>query len=122
MRSAEPNSGNGADLKNYSWTQTLSDITLIIPVPVGTKPSSVICEIKSKHLKAGLKLQSPLVEVSTLFPNLKNLSFYFQISGSSLSLSLSLSLSPVSIVGNSKDVMMDIPNTLLNILHAIVGV
>jgi hypothetical protein len=116
MRSAEPNSGNGADLKNYSWTQTLSDITLIIPVPVGTKPSSVICEIKSKHLKAGLKLQSPLVEVSTLFPNLKNLSFYFQISGSSLS------LSPVSIVGNSKDVMMDIPNTLLNILHAIVGV
>jgi hypothetical protein len=62
MRSAEPNSGNGADLKNYSWTQTLSDITLIIPVPVGTKPSSVICEIKSKHLKAGLKLQSPLVE------------------------------------------------------------
>ncbi|KAH8967037.1 hypothetical protein BDL97_03G057100 [Sphagnum fallax] len=58
----KPNSGNGADLKNYSWTQTLSDITLIIPVPVGTKPSSVICEIKSKHLKAGLKLQSPLVE------------------------------------------------------------
>ncbi|CAK9219975.1 unnamed protein product [Sphagnum troendelagicum] len=59
---SKPNSGNGADLKNYSWTQTLSDITLIIPVPVGTKPSSVICEIKSKHLKAGLKLQSPLVE------------------------------------------------------------
>jgi hypothetical protein len=50
---------------------------------------------------------------------------YFQISKISLSISKSqeaLSLSPVSILGNSKDVMMDIPNTLLNILHAIVGV
>jgi hypothetical protein len=84
MRSAEPNSGNGADLKNYSWTQTLSDITLIIPVPVGTKPSSVICEIKSKHLKAGLKLQSPLVEV------ISKISLSISKSQEALSLSLSL--------------------------------
>lgn len=34
---AEPNRGNGADLKNYSWVQTLSDATVSVPVPSGTK-------------------------------------------------------------------------------------
>ena len=34
---AEPNGGNGADMDNYSWTQTLKDIVLTVPVPPGTK-------------------------------------------------------------------------------------
>ncbi|CAK9229313.1 unnamed protein product [Sphagnum jensenii] len=58
----KPNSGNGGDYEKYSWTQTLSELTLAIPVPAGTKARFVTCDIKSKHIKAGLKGQPPIVE------------------------------------------------------------
>ncbi|CAK9236769.1 unnamed protein product [Sphagnum troendelagicum] len=58
----KPNSGNGGDYEKYSWTQTLAEVTLAIPVPVGTKARFVACDIKSKHIKAGLKGQPPIVE------------------------------------------------------------
>eukprot|EP00252_Welwitschia_mirabilis_P000234 TRINITY_DN10227_c0_g1_i1.p1 TRINITY_DN10227_c0_g1~~TRINITY_DN10227_c0_g1_i1.p1 ORF type:complete len:308 (+),score=72.95 TRINITY_DN10227_c0_g1_i1:87-1010(+) len=57
-----PNSGNGADLEKYSWTQTLSEVSISIPVPPGTKPRFIVCEIKKKHLKAGLKGQTPILD------------------------------------------------------------
>jgi hypothetical protein len=63
---SEPNSGNGGDYETYSWTQTLAEVTLAIPVPVGTKARFVACDIKSKHIKAGLKGQPPIVEVTCL--------------------------------------------------------
>ena len=62
---AEPNSGNGADLECYSWTQTLSEITLQVPVPFGTSSKSIMCEIKQKHVKAGVKNQIPMLEVDS---------------------------------------------------------
>jgi hypothetical protein len=58
----DPNAGNGADLENYSWTQTLYDTTLHIPVPIGTKAKSIICDIQPRYLKVGLKGQAPLLE------------------------------------------------------------
>ncbi|XP_008809569.2 protein BOBBER 1-like [Phoenix dactylifera] len=57
-----PNSGNGLDLDKYSWTQTLQEVTVNIPVPQGTKSRFVMCEIKKNHLKFGLKGQPPIID------------------------------------------------------------
>lgn len=59
-----PNKGNGLDLEKYSWTQTLQEINVIVPVPNGTKSRFVICDIKKNHLKVGLKGQPPIIDVS----------------------------------------------------------
>ncbi len=37
----KPNVGNGADLPNYSWTQTLSDIELRVPLPIAVKVKKI---------------------------------------------------------------------------------
>ncbi|CAJ1974391.1 unnamed protein product [Sphenostylis stenocarpa] len=57
-----PNKGNGMDLEKYSWTQTLQEVNVNVPVPNGTKSRIVICEIKKNHLKVGLKDQPPIIE------------------------------------------------------------
>ncbi|XP_020212258.1 protein BOBBER 1 [Cajanus cajan] len=57
-----PNKGNGMDLEGYSWTQTLQEVNVNVPVPKGTKSRFVICEIKKNHLKVGLKGQPPIIE------------------------------------------------------------
>ena len=59
-----PNRGNGLDLDNYSWTQSLQELNVNVPVPAGTKSRSVVCEIKKNHLKLGLKGQPPIIDVS----------------------------------------------------------
>ncbi|KAF3788656.1 BOBBER 1 protein [Nymphaea thermarum] len=66
--SGKPNSGNGMDLENYSWTQTLSELTVNIPVPRGTKSRFVVCEIKRSHLKVGLKGQPPIIDGELYMP------------------------------------------------------
>lgn len=52
------------DLEKYSWTQTLQELNVNVPVPNGTKSGFVICEIKKNHLKVGLKGQPPIIDVS----------------------------------------------------------
>lgn len=64
---SEPNAGNGLDLEKYSWTQTLQEVTVNIPVPAGTKSRFVAYELKKNHLKVGLKGQPPIVDVSSKF-------------------------------------------------------
>lgn len=39
----EPNAGNGYDAERYTWTQTLADATVSVPVPLGTKGRA--CEV-----------------------------------------------------------------------------
>ncbi|KAK7320824.1 hypothetical protein VNO77_30658 [Canavalia gladiata] len=56
------NKGNGMDLEKYSWTQTLQEVNVNVPVPSGTKSRFVICEIKKNRLKVGLKGQSPIID------------------------------------------------------------
>ncbi|MCL7032808.1 hypothetical protein MKW94_007221 [Papaver nudicaule] len=57
-----PNKGNGLDMDKYSWTQTLQEVTISIPVPQGTKKISVSCEIKKNHIKVGLKGQPSIID------------------------------------------------------------
>lgn len=59
----EPNHGNGYDHEKYSWTQTLAELTLHIPLPEGTKSKNVLCDIKMKSLQVGLKGEPPILEV-----------------------------------------------------------
>lgn len=51
----KPNAGNGADLANYKWTQTLEEIELRVPLPMAVKSRDVVFDLQKKHLKIGLK-------------------------------------------------------------------
>ncbi|OVA14982.1 CS domain [Macleaya cordata] len=57
-------------MDNYSWTQSLQEVTVNIPVPHGTKSRLVACEIKKNHLKVGLKGQPPIID-GDLFQSVK---------------------------------------------------
>ncbi|KAK9048905.1 hypothetical protein SSX86_032128 [Deinandra increscens subsp. villosa] len=57
-----PNKGNGLDMENYSWVQSLQEVNVTIPVPPGTKSRFILCEVKKNHLKVGLKGQPPILE------------------------------------------------------------
>merc|ERR1711988_10335 len=58
----KPNAGNGGDMEKYSWTQTLEQLTVTVPVPKGIKGKEVICDIESSKIKLGVKGQEPILE------------------------------------------------------------
>lgn len=67
----KPNDGNGCDLPNYSWTQTLEEIELKVPIKLGFKLKSkdVTVGFEKKHLKIGVKglLLERILEIKFLF-------------------------------------------------------
>ncbi|KAK3000296.1 hypothetical protein RJ639_020996 [Escallonia herrerae] len=63
-KKAAPNKGNGLDMDNYSWGQSLQEVTINVPVPAGTKSRFIVCDIRKNHLKVGLKGQPPILDVS----------------------------------------------------------
>mmetsp|Transcript_18175 Transcript_18175/g.32995 ORF Transcript_18175/g.32995 Transcript_18175/m.32995 type:complete len:346 (+) Transcript_18175:43-1080(+) len=57
-----PPPGNGMVLENYSWTQQLGDLQVVVPVPVGTKGRDLVVDITQTKLKVGLKGKEPILE------------------------------------------------------------
>uniref|UniRef100_A0A0K0CYU0 Nuclear migration protein nudC n=1 Tax=Angiostrongylus cantonensis TaxID=6313 RepID=A0A0K0CYU0_ANGCA len=67
-----PNSGNGADLDQYQWTQTLQEVEIRIPFKVGfpLKSRDVDVIVEKSHLRVGLKGHAPVID-GPLFAQIK---------------------------------------------------
>ncbi|XP_012229661.1 nuclear migration protein nudC [Linepithema humile] len=60
----KPNSGNGADMPNYRWTQTLGEVEVRVPLKVNfsIRPRDVMVKITKKHLSCGVKPNTPILD------------------------------------------------------------
>ncbi|CAF2821592.1 unnamed protein product [Rotaria sp. Silwood2] len=68
----KPNAGNGWNGPNYSWTQTLEEIDLRVPITLNVriKSKDVIVKFERKHLFVGLRGHPPIIDGET-FAELK---------------------------------------------------
>ncbi|CAH1402087.1 unnamed protein product [Nezara viridula] len=59
-----PNAGNGADLENYRWTQTLQELEIRVPLKTtfNVKSRDLVVDLGKTHLKIGLKGHDPIVD------------------------------------------------------------
>ncbi len=55
---------NGGQCEGYSWEQTLHDLSIVVPVPEGTRAKDVICVIKRDRLCVQLRGQKPIIDAA----------------------------------------------------------
>ncbi|CAK1604225.1 unnamed protein product [Parnassius mnemosyne] len=58
----KPNAGNGCDLENYRWTQTLEEVELRVPLRQVVRPRDLTVIINKRHLKVGIKGQPLIID------------------------------------------------------------
>ncbi|KAI2503527.1 hypothetical protein MHU86_10909 [Fragilaria crotonensis] len=57
-----PPLGNGGTVEGkYTWTQTLEELCVTVPLPEGTRGRDLVVSIAKKHLKVGLKSAAPVL-------------------------------------------------------------
>jgi hypothetical protein len=56
-----PPPGNGGRTDRYSWTQQLSEVTVNVPMPPGTKSKMLDVDYSNKRLKVGIKGQPSII-------------------------------------------------------------
>jgi hypothetical protein len=58
-----PPIGNGGSTDKYTWTQTLAEVTVTIPLPAGTKAKMLNVDIGLNTLKVGIKGETtPIID------------------------------------------------------------
>merc|ERR1719311_1790547 len=58
---APPPEGNGGATDKYTWTQTLSNLEVFVPIEPGTKAKQITCDIGVSTLTVGIKGQPPIL-------------------------------------------------------------
>ncbi|KAJ0399786.1 hypothetical protein ATCC90586_009826 [Pythium insidiosum] len=47
--------GNGGVTERYSWTQTLEDVTVLVPVPEGTSAKDIACDLHPQRVRVSVR-------------------------------------------------------------------
>ena len=55
-----PSPLNGGEAEHYVWSQTLQEVDVRLPVPVGTRAKDIVCEFTATTFKFGLKSEPAL--------------------------------------------------------------
>ncbi|KAF8055664.1 BOB1 [Scenedesmus sp. PABB004] len=58
----EPNDGRGADLGRYSWTQTLGEVAVCVPVGREVKAKQLHVDMRRQALRVGVRGQPPILD------------------------------------------------------------
>jgi hypothetical protein len=60
-KGAKPSVGNGGQGPNYEWIQTLKDLVISVPMPLGTRGKHLTVKMTKDHITVGRKGETPLI-------------------------------------------------------------